>query len=64
LTKVIGLRLPEARQETRRPPTLRGFREDRVLVGFENRKPRRQILRVIRARHVGDAEIGAKERGT
>jgi hypothetical protein len=36
--------------------------EDRLLVGLQYGKPGREIVRVIRARRVGDAEIGAEER--
>jgi hypothetical protein len=38
--------------------------EDRLLVGFQDGQAGREILRVIRARLVGDAEIGAKESGS
>ena len=38
--------------------------EDRLLVGLQDRKPGREILRVIRARLVGDAKIGAEESGS
>ena len=38
--------------------------EDRLLVGLQNGKPGREILRVIRARLVGDAKIGAEESGS
>jgi hypothetical protein len=35
--------------------------EDRLLVGLQDGKPGCEILRVIRARLVGDAKIGAEE---
>jgi hypothetical protein len=38
--------------------------KDRLLVGFEHGKPCRQILRMIGARLVADAEVGAKKRGS
>ena len=38
--------------------------EDRLLVGLQDGKPGREILRVIRARLVGDAKIGAEESGS
>ena len=38
--------------------------EDRFLVGLQDGKPGREILRVIGARLVGDAEIGAEESGS
>ena len=44
-----------------------GFRrggENRFFVGLKDGKPRREILRVIRARLIGDAEFGAEKRGT
>src|SRR5271163_4983921 len=59
-----GSRLLRIRQK---PGGLRRFRrgrEDRLLVGLQDRKPCREILRVILARYVGDAEIGAQERGS
>ena len=37
--------------------------ENRLLVGLEDGQPRREILRVIRARLIGDAEIGTEESG-
>ena len=38
--------------------------EDRLLVGFEDGKPGREILRVIGAGLVGDLKIGAEEDGS
>ncbi len=38
--------------------------EDRLLVGLQDGQPGREILRVIRARLVGDAKIGAEESGS
>jgi len=38
--------------------------EDRLLVGLHDRQPGREILRVIRSRRIGDAEIGAEEGGS
>ncbi len=35
-----------------------------LLVGLEDGQPRREILRVIGARLIGDAEIGTEERGS
>jgi hypothetical protein len=37
--------------------------EDRLLVGFQHGQPGREILRVIRSRRIGDAEIGAEKSG-
>jgi hypothetical protein len=37
--------------------------ENRLLVGLEDGQPRREILRVVRALLIGDAEIGTEERG-
>jgi hypothetical protein len=38
--------------------------EDRLLVGLQHGQPGREILRVVRARLVGDAKIGAEESGS
>jgi hypothetical protein len=38
--------------------------ENRLLVGLEHAKPRREILRVIRALVSADAKIGTEERGS
>ncbi len=43
---------------------LRSGGEDRFLVGLQDGKPGREILRVIRARLVSDAKIGAVEGGS
>jgi hypothetical protein len=42
---------------------LRRRGENRLLVGLQNGKPRCEILGMIRARLVADAEIGAEESG-
>ena len=38
--------------------------ENRLLVGFEDGKPGREVLRVIRAWLAGDLKIGTEERGS
>jgi hypothetical protein len=38
--------------------------EDRLLVGLQDGKPRREILGVIRARLASDKQIGAAEGGS
>src|ERR1700732_1978368 len=43
---------------------LRCSGEDRPLVGFEDGQARREILRVIRARLVSDAQVGTEECGS
>jgi hypothetical protein len=43
---------------------LRSGGEDRLLVGLQDGKPGGEILRVIHARLVGDAKIGAEESGS
>ena len=43
--------------------SLRRGGEDRLLVGLHHGEPMVEILRVIGARRVGDAKIGAQERG-
>src|ERR1019366_5987480 len=53
----------QSRQKPGRLRCLGRRGKDRLLVGFEHGKPCRQILRMIRARFVTDAEIGAKESG-
>jgi hypothetical protein len=56
-----GLQSREERGGFRR---LRCGGEDRLLVGFEDGQPGREILGMIRAGIVGDAEIGAEEGGS
>jgi len=38
--------------------------ENCLLVGLHDGQPGREILRVIRSRRIGDAEIGAEEGGS
>ena len=66
LQRGVGDRLrPLKRAEKRRGlRRLRRGGENRLLVGLQNGKPRCEILGVIRARRVADAEIGAEESGS
>jgi hypothetical protein len=59
-------RLPvlKSREERGGFGRLRSGGEDRLLVGLQDGKPGREILRVIGARLVGDAKIGAEESGS
>ena len=58
------LRPLQSRKERGGLGRLRSGGEDRLLVGLQNGKPGREILRVIRAWRVGDAKISAEEGGS